>query len=294
VAEYARTYADDKNAQQLERSSMENALSAQTTVVTGAGRGIGRAIALALAAQGARVACLARSRDEIDETVRLAGSRARAFAADVTDAGQVGNAFALVESELGPVDLLVNNAGLLQPIGPFADTDPMAWWRIQEVNLLGPALCSRAVLPMMIARRKGRIVTVASGAGANAMPPYFSGYVVSKTAALRFSECLAQEVKEQGISVFAVGPGTVRTDMSNFSAHSEAGRKWLPWFRAIFDEGRDVGPERAADLIVALALGKADSLSGRYVTVADDLDRLIEESSAIAAGEFRVLRARTS
>ena len=110
------------------------------------------------------------------------------------------------------------------------------------------------------------------------MLPYFSAYVTSKTALIRFSECLAYELKPHGIAVFAMGPGTVRTAMSEYSLNSPEGRTWLPWFRDIFDEGRDLPPERPAALLVALASGKADILSGRYVYPADDLDRLIEEA----------------
>ena len=109
------------------------------------------------------------------------------------------------------------------------------------------------------------------------MLPYFSAYVTSKTALIRFSECLAFEVKDHGIAVFAMGPGTVRTAMSEYSLNSPEGRTWLPWFRDIFDEGRDLPPERPAALMVALASGKADVLSGRYVYPADDLDRLSSE-----------------
>ena len=150
------------------------------------------------------------------------------------------------------------------PLGPFTQSDVGAWWRTFEVNLHGQILCTHRALPGMIARRGGRIINIASGGGA-AMLPYFSAYVTSKTALIRFSECLAFEVKDHGIAVFAMGPGTVRTAMSEYSLNSPEGRTWLPWFRDIFDEGRDLPPERPAALLVALASGKADALSGRYV-----------------------------
>jgi NAD(P)-dependent dehydrogenase (short-subunit alcohol dehydrogenase family) len=270
-------------------------LQGQVAVVTGAGRGIGRAIATALAAHGASVAALARSEAEIVETVRLitaAGGTAAAFRTDVADPALVAVCFAMIESALGPIDLLVNNAGVLGPLGPFAETDIAEWWRTSEVNVLGPVLCSRAVLPGMIARRRGRIVTVASGAGANPMPPYFSAYVMSKTATVRFSECLAAEVKEQGIAVFAIGPGTVQTQMSEYSRDSPQGKRWLPWFGAIFDEGRDVPPERPADLVLSLATGKADALSGRYISIADDLDRMIAEAEKISREDLYAQRVQ--
>jgi NAD(P)-dependent dehydrogenase (short-subunit alcohol dehydrogenase family) len=261
-------------------------------VVTGGGRGLGRAFAQALAAAGYAVAVLARSEAELAETVALverSGGTASAFRADVTDKAAVDHAFAEVEQSLGPIDLLVNNAGVVGPLGPFAENDVGAWWRTLDVNLHGQILCSHRVLPGMIARRRGRIVNIASGGGTT-MLPYFSAYVTSKTALIRFSECLAFEVKQHGIAVFAMGPGTVRTAMSEYSLNSTEGRTWLPWFRDIFDEGRDLPPARPAALLVALASGKADVLSGRYVYPQDNLERLIEEAREIEARKLYSLQ----
>jgi NAD(P)-dependent dehydrogenase (short-subunit alcohol dehydrogenase family) len=168
------------------------------------------------------------------------------------------------------------------PLGPFAESDIGAWWRTLEVNLRGQILCAHRALPGMIARRRGRLINIASGGGTT-MLPYFSAYVTSKTALIRFSECLAFEVKLHGIAVFAMGPGTVRTAMSEYALNSPEGRTWLPWFRDIFDQGRDLPPERPAALLVALASGKADVLSGGYVSPAYDLDRLVEEAREIEA-----------
>ncbi|MBV8185788.1 MAG: SDR family oxidoreductase [Alphaproteobacteria bacterium] len=249
----------------------------KVAVVTGGGRGLGRAFALALAADHA-IAVMARSAGELDETVALvhaAGGRARAYVADVTDHAAIERAFASIERELGPIDLLVNNAGVVAPLGPFADGEVGDWWRAMEVNLLGPVICSQRVLPGMRARRRGRIVNVASGGGA-IMRPYFSAYITSKTAVIRFSECLAAEVASIGIAVFAMGPGTVRTAMSEYSLNSPEGKKWLPWFKDIFDQGRDLPPERPAALLCALASGRFDALSGRFVQPSDDLDRLLD------------------
>ena len=119
-------------------------------------------------------------------------------------------------------------------------------WRTLEVDLWGPVICSRCVLPAMIARRRGRIVNIASGGGAT-MFPYFSAYVTAKTALIRFSECLAAEVAAQGVGVFAMSPGTVRTAMSEHSLTSPEGQRWIPWFRRIFDEGLDLPAKRRVD-----------------------------------------------
>src|SRR5262249_29789954 len=142
----------------------------------------------------------------------------------------------------------------------------------------GPMLCTSALLPGMLARRRGRIINVASGA----LPiPYLSAYVTSKTALVRFSETLAAETRGQGVSVFAIAPGTTRTAMSEHSLTSQDGRRWIPWFERIFTEKLDVPMARPVQLIVDLAAGRADALSGRYLTVFDDLEALLRRVEEI-------------
>jgi NAD(P)-dependent dehydrogenase (short-subunit alcohol dehydrogenase family) len=143
----------------------------------------------------------------------------------------------------------------------------------------------------MIARKRGRIVNIASGGGAT-MFPYFSAYVTSKTALIRFAECLAFEAKQHGIAVFGMGPGTVRTAMSEYSLNSPEGKRWLPWFRDIFDQGRDLPAERPAELLVALASGRADALSGRFIVPADDLDQLIAAVAEIDKAKLYSLQVQ--
>jgi NAD(P)-dependent dehydrogenase (short-subunit alcohol dehydrogenase family) len=267
-------------------------LAGQVAIVTGGGRGIGRAIALGLASAGASVAVVARSPNQIVETVEdivRRGGRAVAEPADVSEPEAIGRMVREVERALGPVDLLVNNAGSAGPLGPVAEIDPGEWWRCQEVNVRGPLLCTRTVLAGMVARRRGRIVNVASGAGTIAIP-YLSAYVVSKTALIRFTEVLAAEVAEHGVRVFAIEPGTVRTAMAEYALDSEAGRTWLPWFRDIFEQGRDVPPECAARLVTLLASGRVDALSGRFFTVADNVLGMAERAGTEDLGDIQKLR----
>jgi NAD(P)-dependent dehydrogenase (short-subunit alcohol dehydrogenase family)/uncharacterized protein YndB with AHSA1/START domain len=262
-------------------------------VVTGAGRGIGRAIALALAAAGACVAVLARSGPQVAETVEMieqAGGRAHAFAMDVTDATAVRTTMKQIEHTLGPVSLSINDAAQLGPVAPFSETDAGEWWRTMDVNLRGPVMCTRAVLPGMISRHIGRIINVVS----SAVPfPYLSSYITSKTALIRFTETVATEIKQDGINMFALIPGTVRTVMSEYSLNSAEGQKWLPWFRRIFEEGLDVPPERPALLVLELASGRADGLLGRLLSVSGELDTLLRNAKEIEENNLLSLRVRT-
>jgi NAD(P)-dependent dehydrogenase (short-subunit alcohol dehydrogenase family) len=260
---------------------MKSDLEGRVAVVTGAGRGIGRAAAVALAKMGAKVAALARTQSEIEETVALikkSDAGAAAFALDVTDTSGVLRVMEKIEQALGPVDVLVNNAGQLGRIGPFVDSEPEEWWRVLDVNVRGPMVCTRAVLPGMTARCRGRIVNIASGV----LPyPNLSAYVTSKTALVRFSEILAAETRARGVYVFAIGPGTTRTAMSEHSLTSDEGRRWIPWFGRIFAEKLDVPIDRPVRLILDLASGRADALSGRFLTVFDDLDALLPRIAEI-------------
>lgn len=267
-------------------------LDGQVALVTGGGRGIGRAIAQSLAAAGASVAVLARSSDELDETVRIieaAHGRALPFAADVTNTDAIQSVIKAVEESLGPMDLLVNNAATIGPLAPFWESDINAWWKGMEVNVLGALLCARFALPGMVARRRGRIINIASGAGATAMT-YFSSYVCSKTTLVRFTECLALECEPYGISIFAISPGTVKTAMSEFSLNSDEGKKYLHWFKRIFDEKFVVPPERPARLVLELASGRADRLSGRFLSIYDDLDHLSNRSNEIGQQNLYALK----
>lgn len=265
------------------------ALAGQVAVVTGGGRGIGRAIAQGLAGAGATVAVVARSADELAETVRMieeAGGRALALPADVADRAAVEGAVARVEAELGPVDLLVNNAGLLQPIGLAWEVDPDAWWRCVEVNLRGPYLCARAVLPGMVTRRRGRIVNLASVAAVRPIPDG-TAYASSKAALVRLTDSLAAEVREFGIAVFAVDPGSVATGMHAYLGQSTA------WLRRRGRHAPKFTPaEDAAALVLRLASGRADALTGRFLHVHDDLAALAREAEAITRDDRYALRLR--
>jgi NAD(P)-dependent dehydrogenase (short-subunit alcohol dehydrogenase family) len=235
---------------------------------------------------------VARSEEQLAETVREvreAGGEALAVRADVSDDDAVERMARQFERTLGPVDLLVNNAGTLGPLGPIWEADPEDWWHSVEVNLRGPYLCSRALLPGMIERRRGRIINLSTSAATVAVA-HMGAYVIAKTALIRFTENLAAELINSGVSVFAIDPGTVRTAMTEHLLESEAGKKWLPWFRKLFDRGRDVPADKAAQLVVQLAAGRADALSGRFLDVSDDLEKLLGRGEEVKRAGLYTLR----
>lgn len=272
---------------------MRATLGGQTAIVTGGGRGIGRAVAEAIAAAGAAVAVVARSEAEVVETataIERNGGRGIACVADVRDARSLAAMVADVERRFGPVDLLVNNAGTGVAIGPTWEVDPDAWWQDVEVALRGAFLCSRAVLAGMVARGRGRIVNVTSRSGAVGVP-HHTAYSSSRAALFLFSEGLAREVAEHGIRVFALTPGVVRTALTENIVDSEAGRRWLPELAAIVRGGAGwVPPERVGEAVVALAAGRGDALSGRWIHAEDDLGDLARRAEEFADRDGRVLR----
>ena len=268
-------------------------LDGQVALVTGAGRGIGRAVALALGEAGAAVAVCARSQQDItrvaDEIVGRDG-RALAVQCDVSRRDEVDHLVSTVETTFGPIDLLVNNAGRGSPIGPLAQTDPDDWWQSMEVNVRGPLYCARAVLPSMLSRQRGRIVNISSGAGFQAWP-MVSAYAVSKAALYRLSENIAAEVRGEGVSVFAVSPGLVRTALSEFGR--TCGEPSVEqFFDNLFASKADVPAEAAATLVTYIASGAADTLSGRNIDVSHDLAEMITRAAEIEENDLYAMRER--
>jgi NAD(P)-dependent dehydrogenase (short-subunit alcohol dehydrogenase family) len=271
-------------------------LTGMVALITGAGRGIGRRVAVRLAERGAAVGLVARSADELEAThdlIALAGGTAASARADVTDAGAFGAAFAALRRQLGPVDVLVNNAGVLGPIGPLWENDLDEWWTTMDVNVRGTVLGAQLVLPDMITAGRGRIINITSQAGVHRWP-LVSGYSVSKAAVVKLTENLALETARHGVVVISVHPGLLPIGISETiaghepeSAHAAHIRDWA-W--AEIADGRGAEPERAIDLLERLAAGDGDRLSGRDLSVHDDLDCVLRRVDEVRADDLYVLR----
>lgn len=274
-------------------------LVGQVTLVTGGGKGLGRVFAQSLAAAGAAVAVSGRSLEDLRETAGLIeakGGKALAISFDVADREATDAAVAEVGRVFGRIDLLVNNAGLWGPIDDLWDCDPAEWWRTMEVHVGGAFHCSRAVLPGMIAQGRGRIVNVVSHAGVHRWPTC-SAYSVSKAAVIKLTENLAVELSRKNVAVFAYHPGLLTIGLGERANRMEptpgsASDRAAAWIRSEFAAGRAVTAERAASNLVALASGEADGLSGRYITVANDLAALERRKDEVQRGDLLTLRLR--
>jgi NAD(P)-dependent dehydrogenase (short-subunit alcohol dehydrogenase family) len=248
-------------------------------LVTGASSGIGRHLAEGLAARGMAVAGLARGEERLTtamaEVGASTGARTLAVPADVTDRASVEAAVAEVVARLGPVDLVVNNAGLIDAAEePLWEADPDQWWDVVSSHIRGGFLLSRAVVPWMVLRNRGRIVNVASGMSVRARPEY-SAYSVAKTGLLRMTEALAGALDGTDVHAFDVSPGVVETPMTQAMPMWRGFTDWTP-------------PERVVELVAAIAAGELDAWSGRFLRAgADDLDTL---RAARPTGSQRQLR----
>ena len=257
---------------------MTTLLSGQTVLVTGASRGLGKAIAIHLAAAGARVALVARTREQLEEGVAHInenGGEAISVVADVTDRTAVEAAVDTTCQQYGAISILVNNAGL--------EIDPDEWWHSHEIHVRGCLLFMSAVLPAMRERKHGRIINMVSKGGVM-IAPYLSSYCVSKATAIRLTEHVDQEIKPDGLSAFAIQPGTIITDMARESINDPDAKKWVPFLvndlQAIIDQDPTDELERLGKQVVALAAGQYDVLSGRYLDLELDIDALARDAKA--------------
>lgn len=238
-------------------------IEGKTALVTGAGSGIGRALARAFARNGARVVCVGRRSSRLDETVAqiaAEGGDGLAVPADVTDFAQVTRMVETAIEGFGAVHVVFNNAGSFQSIAGVHEADPEAWWRDVTVNLLGGFCVTRAVLPHMLDRNEGIIINMNGG-----RPVGGTGYACGKAGLMEMTRILAEELRmlESDVMVFAAGPGLVRTEMTELQADTPAGRRWIPSTYESFQAGRTREPEDIARTTMELVRIAAPEMSGK-------------------------------
>ncbi len=252
-------------------SSGPTPTTSRTAVVTGASRGIGAHIARALVDDGWAVAGLSRSGDAPEGITGIA--------CDVTEPGNVNAAVAGALHSLGGIDLLVNNAGLVEPEVPLWEADPDRWWQVMVTNVRGPFLVSRAVIPHMIDAGGGRIVNLNSGAGTREDGD-LTAYTASKSALARITGGIAAAGERHGVFAFDMAPGVVRTDMTE-SMEIHVGRtQWTD-------------PADVTAMVLALASGELDAFSGRFVRVGADSPESLRAAAARGLDhDARTLRLR--
>jgi NAD(P)-dependent dehydrogenase (short-subunit alcohol dehydrogenase family) len=246
-------------------------LDGQVAVVTGGGRGIGANIARELARAGARIAVAARTSEEIEDVAYDLGGLP--IVTDVTKPDSVDAMVRQVESGIGPIDILVANAGIGGQEQAAWETAPADWWSVFLVNVLGVYLCTRAVIPGMLQRGRGRIII--TGSGAAYLPGSAnSAYSASKAAVWRYGEILAKQL-EGRIPVFIFSPGLVQTRMT----------AWAP------DDAPWTPPKLAPELVRVLASGRADALAGRYIHAEhDDIEDLIARADEVREKDLNAIR----
>jgi 3-oxoacyl-[acyl-carrier protein] reductase len=249
-------------------------------LVTGGGRGIGASIARELADAGMRVAVSARTPEQIEAVAAEIGGLA--LVGDVSKREDVERWVEQTERRLGPIELLVNCAGIGGTRKPFFEVSSEEWWHVFEINTLGPFLTTQLIASRMAERGGGRIVNVGSGGSylpvTNATISSDTAYGPSKAALGRFSEIAAGALRPLGIHVFLISPGLVRTEMTEPNFPDDA--PWTP-------------PELAPRLVRVLASGRADALAGRYLHAEhDDVEDLIGRADEIAADDLNAIRLR--
>ena len=236
-------------------------LSGQVALVTGASTGIGRHLVEGLARRGMAVAGLARNEERLAaamaEVASSTGGRTLAVAADVTDRESVADAVEKAVEELGQIDLLVNNAGLIDAAEePLWEADPDQWWDVVSSHVRGSFLLCRTVVPWMVLRNRGRIINIASGQSLRAHPD-FSAYGVAKTGLMRITEALAGALEGSDVHAFDLSPGVVDTRMTRSMTMWQGFTDWTP-------------PERVVEFVAAIAAGELDQWSGRFLRVGAD------------------------
>ena len=246
-------------------------LEGRVAIVTGSGRGLGKAFALGLAGEGADVVVTSRTQSAVDQVaaeIVATGRRALAVRVDVSDETSVRDMVEKVLKEFGKIDILVNNAGIVTPFREVVDLPVEEWDRTLSVNLRGTFLCSKAVLPTMIARRYGKIINVGAGVVDERVHVGMSPYCASKAGVINFTRQLAAEVRRFGVNVNVLDPQAVRTSMAAQFELSEETKQWLMRQQVVDEELRFRSPEEIVPILTFLASDESRAINGRFLQVA--------------------------
>jgi NAD(P)-dependent dehydrogenase (short-subunit alcohol dehydrogenase family) len=261
-----------------------------TALITGAGRGIGKRLAIGFAKAGMRVGLLGRSQGELDVTkleIEDGGGSALRFRADVREFEQVSAAVDRMTDVYGDVQVLVANAAILGPIGPFVRHRPRDWKEVFETNVIGVMNACRTVLPQMIQKRSGKILVIADSSSSSPRPN-FAPYSASKAAVVRFVESVAEEVRNHNVQVNCFSPGGAYTSMTDeiLDADERAGSKEVEDAEQIRLTG-GVPPDRQIQLALFLASERSNHLTGKLIDVTDDWKKLERENTRPDAWTLR-------
>lgn len=269
--------------------NLENCIS----IITGGGRGIGKDISKRLAKEGSTVVLAARSVKEIETTleeIQREGGKGIYVKTDISNPNDVVKLSEEVLDKFSKVDILVNNAGMVKPIGPFDKIDIKEWIENVSVNLFGTFYCMRKILPTMISKNYGKIINM-SGGGAFNPRPNFSAYAVSKAAIVRLTEQVAEETKSYNISVNAIAPGMIKTEMTEEIVRSGelAGKELVTAKRVLEEGGSDI--KKVTDLATFLASEESNGLTGRIISAQwDDLQYIKNNISQIMKSDKFTMR----
>jgi 3-oxoacyl-[acyl-carrier protein] reductase len=246
----------------------------KVVVITGGGSGIGRALALTFAKEGARVACLGRRLERLNETIeeiKNNGGSGLAVQTDITDAEQVKTAVTEITEKLGPIEVLFNNAGSFASLGALFEIDRDLWWQDVTVNIKGVMLMMREVLPQMMERDSGIIINMNGG-----RPVGGSGYAARKAGMMELTRVASLELHElqSNVVILGAGPGLVQTEMTQLQADTEAGQRWIPSTKESIDAGTTRRPFDIAHKTIEVLKAVKPQWNGKYFGPETNLSEL--------------------
>jgi len=270
-------------------------LKGKVAIITGASKGIGKAIAETFAKEGCNLTIVSRNVDEVRNTageLKRYGVDVLPLKCDVSNPVEVEEMVKKTIARFKKIDILVNNAGIYGPLGPLVDNDIGQWKSTVDINLMGTVTCTKFVLPYMIKAKKGKVINLSGGGSGGPPTPTISAYVTSKVAVVRFAEVIAEEVKEHNIQVNSIAPGAVNTRLLDqvLAAADKLDKKFLE--RSI--KQRETGgtpPEKAAQLALFLASDDSDGLTGKLISaVWDDYQNFSKKLDEINRTQIYTLR----